>query len=128
MVIDSSAVMAIVFIEPDALHYYNKIVSTNVRLLSAATLVETSLVVMRRRSPGGLAVLDDLIKRLKIEVISVDEEQAILAREAFRRFGKGRHRACLNYGDCFSYALAKQTGLPLLFKGNDFSETDLESA
>ena len=94
-------------------------------LLSAASLVETSIVAMRLRTPDPVTAFDDLIDKLGIEVVSVDREQALLAREAFRRFGKGRHKAGLNFGDCFAYALAKQTNEPLLYKGNDFSQTDI---
>jgi ribonuclease VapC len=97
-------------------------------LLSAVSLVEVSMVVMRLRAPDPVAALDNLIDKLGIEIVPVDRGQAFLAREAFRRFGKGRHPAALNFGDCFAYALAKQAGEPLLYKGNDFSETDILSA
>ena len=83
------------------------------------------MVVMRLRAPDPVAAFDNLIDKLGIEVVPVDREQALLAREAFRRFGKGRHKAGLNFGDCFAYALAKQTNRPLLYKGNDFSQTDI---
>lgn len=128
MVIDSSALVAIVLEEPDASIYYAAIANGTVRLLSAATFIETSLVLQRRLTPGATAALDSLISHLKIEIISVDYGQALLAREAFQRFGKGRHTASLNFGDCFSYALAKQTGERLLYKGSDFSQTDIASA
>jgi ribonuclease VapC len=128
MVIDSSALVAIVLQEPDASIYYAAIANSAVRLLSAATFVEASLVLLRRLTTGATAALDSLIGHLKIEVISVDHRQALLAREAFQRFGKGRHPADLNFGDCFSYALAKQTGEPLLYKGVDFSQTDITVA
>jgi ribonuclease VapC len=82
-------------------------------------------VAIRRRRPDPIAALDILTTRLRLVVIPVDHEQALLARDGFRRFGKGRHPAGLNFGDCFSYALAKQRGEPLLFKGNDFSQTDV---
>ncbi len=98
------------------------------RLLSAASLVESSVVVMRIRRSDSLMALDNLLAQLDIDIVAVDRKQALLAREAFRRFGKGRHEAGLNFGDCFSYALAKQTGEPLLFKGNDLLHTDLARA
>jgi ribonuclease VapC len=120
--------MAIVLHEPDASVYVSAILNDPVRLLSAATLVEASVVAMRRRSGDVSAALDTLLKRMRIEVIAVDRDQALLARDAFRQFGKGRHHAGLNFGDCFSYALAKQTGEPLLFKGSDFSRTDVRVA
>jgi ribonuclease VapC len=84
------------------------------------------MVSIRLTVPDPLTVLDGLILRFEIVVVPVDREQALLAREAFRRFGKGRNKASLNFGDCF--ALAKQTGEPLLFKGNDFSQTDITAA
>ena len=83
------------------------------------------MVAMRLRTPDPVTAFDNLIDKLGIEVVPVDREQALLAREAFRRFGKGRHKAGLNFGDCFAYALAKQTNEPLLYKGNDFSQTDI---
>jgi ribonuclease VapC len=128
VIIDSSALIAIVLEEPDASIYYAAIANSPVRLLSAATLVEASLVLLRRRTIGATAALDSLISHLRIEIISVDYHQALLAREAFQRFGKGLHPAALNFGDCFSYALAKRTSEPLLYKGNDFSQTDILSA
>ncbi len=85
------------------------------------------MVAMRLRTPDPVAAFDNLIDKLGIEVVPVDREQALLAREAFRRFGKGRHKAGLNFGDCFAYALAKQTNEPLLYKGNDFSQTDISA-
>ena len=125
MVIDSSALMAIFLNEPDASIYASAILNDRMRLISAATLAESSIVAIRRRRPDPIAALDILTTRLRLVVIPVDHEQALLARDGFRRFGKGRHRAGLNFGDCFSYALAKQRGEPLLFKGNDFSQTDV---
>jgi ribonuclease VapC len=128
MVIDSSALLAIIFEEPDASIYLSAILNSDNCLVSAASLVETSMVSLRLRSPDPIALLDDLVNRTETIVAPVDHEQALLAREAFRRFGKGRHKAGLNFGDCFAYALAKQTGEPLLYKGSDFSLTDIVSA
>lgn len=128
MVIDSSALIAILLDEPDASAHYYAFANSPVRLLSAATLVEVSVVFMRRRTFGATDALDNLIDTLKIETIPVDRQQALIARDAFRRFGKGSHQAGLNFGDCFSYALAKQTGEPLLYKENDFTKTDLARA
>jgi len=125
MVIDSSALMAILLEEPDASVYASAIMNDSTRLVSAATLVEASIAMLSRRQGDALAVLDLLTTRLRLLVIPVDHQQALLARDGFRRFGKGRHPAGLNFGDCFSYALSKQTGEALLFKGNDFSETDV---
>jgi len=128
MVIDTSALAAILLDEPDASVYASAMLNSPDCLFSAASLVEISMIAMRLLSPDPLTVLDDLIRSMDISIVAVDHEQAIFAREAFRRFGKGRHKARLNFGDCFSYALAKQTGEPLLYKGNDFSETDIARA
>jgi ribonuclease VapC len=128
MIIDSSALLAIIFEEPDASIYISAILNSSKCSLSAASLVETSMVSLRLRSPDPVALLDDFIKRSEIIVVPVDHEQAVIAREAFRRYGKGRHPAGLNFGDCFSYALSKQTGESLLYKGNDFAQTDISSA
>lgn len=97
-------------------------------VLSAANLVEAGIVAQRRGGVEGGETLDRLIAALGIIVVPVSPEQAAMAREAPWRFGKGQHPAALNYGDCFSYALAKERGEPLLFKGNDFSRTDLLAA
>ncbi len=128
MVIDSSALVAVLLEESDASLFVSAIANSPTRFLSAATYVEASLVIMRRRNFESVAALDNLVGRLRISIMPVDHVQALLAREAFRRFGKGRDKAGLNFGNCFSYALAKQTGEPLLFKGNDFSSTDIPAA
>jgi ribonuclease VapC len=128
MVIDSSPIAAIMFEEPDASVYISAILNDVTRLMSAATLVEISMVITRLKSPDPLAVLDALLARLQVVIVPLDHAQALLARDAFRRFGKGRHSAGLNYGDCLSYALSKHTGEPLLFKGNDFGQTDIAVA
>ena len=97
-----------------------------VRLVSAASFLETSIVIEARHREAGALKLDSLIRKTKLEVVAVSAEQAEIARDAWRRFGKGRHPANLNFGDCFSYALAKDRGERLLFVGEDFSKTDLE--
>jgi ribonuclease VapC len=125
MVVDSSALLAIFLEEPDASVYVSAILSDPVRLMSAATLVESSIVAIRRREPDPISALDMLVARLRLLLVPVDHEQVLLARDGFRRFGKGRDKAGLNFGDCFSYALAKQRGERLLFKGGDFSKTDV---
>jgi len=128
MVIDSSAITAILFNEEDAPLYAQAIEADVVRYLSAASWLETSIVIESRFGlPGGDA-LDKLIRTASVTIEPVTIEQAKIAREAYRRFGKGRgHPAGLNYGDCFAYALAKSAGEPLLFKGNDFRHTDIAS-
>ncbi len=125
MVIDSSALIAILFEEADASVYLYAIANDPVRLVSASTLLETSVVLIRRRSGDPIGALEVLMTRFGIEVVPFNGAQVVIARDAFRRFGKGRHLAGLNFGDCFSYALSKQTGEPLLFKGNDFGLTDV---
>lgn len=125
MVIDSSALLAILNDEPER-HAFNKAIEAAAsRTMSAAIFVEVSIVIESRFGEEGLRDLDLFIERAGIEVVPVDREQAYIARRAFSRFGKGRHAAGLNYGDCFSYALAMVSGEPLLFKGEDFDKTDV---
>ena len=125
MVIDTSAVLAILQDEPERHAFNVAIAAADQRSLSAASLVELSIVIGARYGSDGQADLDRFLTTAQIEVIGVDRGQAELARLAFAQFGKGRHLAALNFGDCFSYALAKWLGQPLLFKGDDFSHTDL---
>lgn len=128
MVIDTSAIVAIFFNEPDAADYRESIADDPIRLISAATLVEAAMVIEGRFGEGGGAELDLWLHKAAVDVVAVTAEHADQARRAWRRYGKGRHPASLNYGDCFSYALAALTGEPLLFKGHDFSQTDIEAA
>ena len=128
MVVDTSALVAILRNEPERRSLIEALEGADVRHISAATLVETSIVIESRFGPEGLRHLDAFLARAGIEVIPVNGEQAHLAREAFSRLGKGRHPAALNYGDCFSYALARVLAEPLLCKGDDFSRTDLTIA
>ncbi len=126
MVVDSSALLAILLAEPDAEVFEEALEAVPERLVSAASVLETSIVVENRYREAGGRELDLLIHRAGIEVASVTAEQVEWARYAARMFGKGRHRAALNFGDCFSYALSKVSGEPLLFKGDDFTRTDIE--
>ncbi len=128
MVIDSSALIAILSREPERPLFERGIRLAANRLLGAAALVETSIVVLSRRGEEGLAVLNDLLIDMRIETVPVSAAHSRLAIDAFRHFGKGRHSAGLNFGDCLSYALARATGESLLFKGDDFSQTDIERA
>lgn len=128
MVIDTSAIVAIFFNEPDAVTYRERIADDPIRLISAATLLETALVIEGRFGEAGGAELDLWLHKAAIEVVTVTAETADQARRAWRRYGKGRHPAALNYGDCFSYALAALSGEPLLFKGDDFAKTDILAA
>jgi len=127
MVIDTSAIVAILLREPEVEAFAALIEAAPSRLLSAASLLEATMVIEARKGAEGGRDLDLLIYRGEIEIVAVDREQAEVARVAWRRFGKGRHPAALNYGDCFAYALAKVSGAPLLFKGGDFSLTDIET-
>ncbi len=125
MVIDPSALIAILSDEPERRAFTEAIERANTRLLSAASFVETSIVIENKHGYDGRRDLDLFIAAAGIEIVEVDEDQARFGRDAFRRYGKGHHAAGLNFGDCFSYALAKATGFPLLFKGNDFTQTDI---
>lgn len=126
MVIDTSALIALLLAEPGAAAIAQAIEAASPRLLSAANLLETSIVIESRKGEAGGRELDLLLYRSGIEVVAVDQEQAEVAREAWRRFGKGRHPAALNYGDCFAYALAQMRQQPLLFQGTDFARTDIQ--
>jgi len=128
MVIDSSAVIAVLFDEDDRLRYSMAIGAATVRLLSAVTRVELTCVVEGRRREEGRRRLDRFLALTSADIVGVTPEHAMIAIDAFRRFGKGRHRAALNIGDCFAYALAFATDEPLLFKGDDFIHTDIKSA
>jgi ribonuclease VapC len=128
MVIDSSVLVAILMQEPGWLDLAKVIDATPRRMISVATFLETSMVVEARKGPEGARDLDAFVQRAGIEIVPVDARQAQLARTAWRSFGKENHPASLNYGDLFSYALAKFNGAPLLYKGGDFSRTDIASA
>ena len=128
MVIDTSAILAILGDEPEAELFADKIASAEMRWVSAATLLETAIVVEARHGAAGGQKLDEMIVAAQILVEAVTVEQVALARLAYRTYGKGRHPAGLNFGDCFSYALAKLRSEPLLFKGEDFTQTDLQIA
>ena len=128
MIIDTSAILSILFEEPDRAVFAQKIEDTSPRLMSTATLLEATMVVEGRGGASAGAHLESFIRSAEIEIVPLTLEQAEAARVAWRRFGKGNHPARLNFGDCFSYALARTTGEPLLFKGNDFAQTDIEPA
>jgi ribonuclease VapC len=125
MVIDTSAVVAILFEAEDGRRFADAIEQASIRLMSAVTRVELSFVIEGRKGPAGRDQLERLLARSEVEIASVTAHHAAVAIEAFRDYGKGRHKAGLNIGDCFAYALAKTTGLPLLFKGEGFSQTDI---
>lgn len=125
MVIDTSALVAIFLREPERQAFKDAIQNVPVRLLSAASLVETGIVLESRKGDVIGRELDFFLHELEIEIVAVDSRQAQMARQAFRKFGKGRHAAGLNYGDCFAYALSAVSGEPLLAKGQDFRLTDI---
>jgi ribonuclease VapC len=126
MVIDSSAVVAVFLREPEREFYLNLILKADTRLISAVTFVETGIVLEGRRGSIAERELEKFLNRSAIEIVAVDAEQAAAALVAWRKYGKGRHSAGLNLGDCFSYALSQSRGEPLLAKGDDFARTDLE--
>jgi ribonuclease VapC len=129
VIIDASALIAILRDEPDAIAYARVIEAATRRSVSAVNFVEAAVVIDGSRDPVASRRFDELFAAAQLSVEPVTREQAQLAREAYRDFGKGSgHPARLNFGDCFAYALAKVTGEPLLYKGNDFSHTDLQSA
>jgi ribonuclease VapC len=125
MVIDTSAIVAIALNEPDASEIEGRIAEDPVRLISAATVLEATMVLETRLGDPAGREFDLWLLKISAEIVPVDAEQADAARRGWRRYGKGHHAAALNYGDCFSYALAVTRGEPLLFKGEDFAKTDV---
>lgn len=128
MVIDSSAIVAILQREPERERFIDALAGANDPLISAATLFECSIVMHRRGGDLAVETLDDLLLSAGVRCVALDVAQAHAARDAWLRYGKGRSPASLNFGDCFSYALAVTTGRPLLFKGDDFAQTDVTPA
>ena len=128
MIVDTSALLAILFREPDAGRFEEAIATTAHCRMSAANVLEASIVIEGRGRMQAGDVLDAFIESAGIELAPVTTEQLAAARRAWRRFGKGNHPAALNFGDCFAYALAETAGEPLLFKGEDFARTDIMSA
>lgn len=125
MVIDTSAIVAIALDEPDAAALEARIADDPVRLISAATVLEATIVLETRLGDAGGREFDLWLLKIGAEIVPVDAEQTEAARRAWRRYGKGRHPAGLNYGDCFAYALALTRGEPLLYKGEDFAKTEI---
>lgn len=125
MVIDTSALVAMLSDEPEAKRFEAAVAGDAVRLMSTASFLETAIVIETRFGEPGGRELDLWLHRAAVDLVGVDVDQADAARVAYRVYGKGRHRAGLNYGDCFSYALAKVSGERLLFKGDDFTHTDI---
>ena len=127
MIVDTSAVLAVLFGEPDAERYARAILTASPCRMSVASLLEASIVIGGRGQATDVE-LDSFVEEAEIELSPVTGEQVEAARHAWRRFGKGNHEAALNFGDCFAYALARTSGEPLLFKGDDFTRTDVETA
>jgi ribonuclease VapC len=128
VIVDTSVIIAILKDERDADTIGDALAQAEVRRMSAVSYVEAAVVVDSNRNPVLSRRFDDLLRDVQIAVEPVTLNQARIAREAYRDFGKGRHRAGLNFGDCFAYALAKEKGETLLFKGQDFCHTDIEAA
>ena len=125
MIIDTSALIAIALAEPEADAMLRALHAAPVRRMSVASVLEACLVLAGRLGEAGKSDLDALLRQLRIDVVPVDLEQGAIAQEAAIRFGRGRHPAALNYGDCFSYALAVASGDALLCTGSDFPRTDV---
>lgn len=128
MVIDSSVLIAILLEEPEAEHFTKLLIDADGIYISAVSIVESSMVIEYKKGELGAAQYDELLKTINPTIIAFDAQQAKLARTAWKEYGKGRHPAKLNFGDCCSYATAKHLNQPLLFKGNDFSQTDIKNA
>ena len=128
MVIDTSALIAILFGEPEAVPFVRAIADESRILISAFNMLEAGIIVESRKGEVGGRELDMLLHRARIEIVPMNTDQVELARTAWRKYGKGNHPAGLNIGDCCAYALARYSGEPLLFKGNDFSQTDIRAA
>lgn len=128
MVVDSSAIVAILRDEPEAATFMDLLAGADDPIISAATLAETSIVMQSREGDGGVTDVDELLANAGVRCVAVDDMQAHLAVEGFHRYGKGRAPASLNFGDCFAYALAIRYQRPLLFKGDDFRQTNVEAA
>jgi ribonuclease VapC len=126
MIVDTSALIAILRLEPDGIVYEQALASSPVNRISAASYLEASIVLDRSRDPVVSRRLDEVLEAGEFTIEPVTPTQARIARAAYREFGKGSgHRAGLNFGDCFAYALARELGEPLLFKGDDFKHTDI---
>jgi ribonuclease VapC len=128
VIVDSSAILAILLEEPEGHLLDVAILKRDDPRMSAAGLLEASMILQSRRGADSVRDLDLLIARFKIQIVPFTESQARIARRAFERYGKGRHPAQLNFGDCMAYSLAKETGEELLFKGTDFGQTDIAVA
>jgi ribonuclease VapC len=127
MIVDTSALLAVFFEEPEAEDFARAIAGAEVSRMSAANLLEAGIVADAQTDPRTGRQLDALVANFRLRIEPVTEEQVRIARQAYVDFGRGHHPAALNFGDCFAYALAKATGEPLLFKGDDFEQTDIRA-
>jgi len=127
MVIDTSAVIVVLLGEPETASFVRALAGAPKKLISAFNALESAIVIEAKKGEAGGRELDLLLHRAQIEIIVLNGDQLELARTAWRKYGKGNHSAGLNIGDCCAYALAKYSGEPLLFKGNDFSQTDIQA-
>jgi len=125
MVIDTSALLAIFLAEPERTKFFDQIIQASTRKISAASVLETGMVLEARRGEAAGREFDLFVIRAGLEVVPVDSDQVEIARSAWRKYGKGRHPAALNFGDCFAYALAKSHEEPILAKSTDFARTDI---
>ncbi|MER8976031.1 type II toxin-antitoxin system VapC family toxin [Mesorhizobium sp. M0045] len=128
MVIDTSAIVAILRNEPEALRLEKALVTNQIRLVPATCVLQARMVLVSRRGEHALAEIDLWLRKMEADIIAVDADLVDVATQAWLTYGKGRHPAALNFADCLSYALAKRADEPLLFIGNDFSQTDIEAA
>lgn len=128
IVLDTSAILAVLLLEPDAAAYATAIAAEPDRMMSTVSLLEAGLVLASKRGASAVRELNEIVKSAPIQAVPFATEHVAIAHDAFIRFGKGRHRAGLNFGDCASYALAKALGARLLFKGGDFAQTDITPA
>jgi ribonuclease VapC len=126
VVVDASALIAILLAEDERARALDLIFDAGARIMSSFSFLEVSIVITSRKGLAGKALLDGLLQDAGIEIVGLDREQAEIARDAWHDYGRGRHPAALNIGDCCSYALARSSGLPLIFKGDDFARTDLK--
>lgn len=128
MVLDTSAMVAILQSESGSAELETKVLNADRRRMSSANVLETAIVMQSRYGDAGEREVDAILQRIRVDVVPVSLQHVDMARSAFRRFGKGRHPAKLNFGDCFAYALSKALGEPLLFVGEDFGKTDVSAA
>jgi ribonuclease VapC len=128
VVLDTSALVAILRREPEHEAFAARLADADDPLISAGTLLEASIVMHAKTGEDGVVALDELLAAASVRCAAVDYQQAITARDAYARYGRGRSPAALNFGDCFAYALAHLRDRPLLFKGTDFAQTDIEPA